>query len=69
MCLPLQTSLPKLRMPLWHDTGPRNKAESSAVNDVDVKTSRGQTEECESRGVTQHYNCLSSCSSVQMPGL
>lgn len=45
---------PKLRTPLWHDTGPCNKAESSAVNDVDVKMGRGQAEECESREVTQH---------------
>lgn len=49
---------PKLRMPRWHDSGPCNKADSSAVNDVDLKTSRGQTEECESREVTQHYNCF-----------
>lgn len=55
---------PKLRTTPWHDTGPCKKAESSAVNNVDVKTSRGQTEECESREVTQHYNCLSSRCSI-----
>lgn len=56
LCLPLQMS--KLRMSLWHDRGPCNKTESSAVNDVDLKMGRDQTEECESREVTQRYNCF-----------
>lgn len=50
LCLPLQTPL----LTLQHATGPCNKVESSAVNDGDVKTSRGQTKEYESREVTQH---------------
>lgn len=63
LCLPLQTSLLNSGQPLWHVTGTRIKAESSSVNDVDVKTSAGQAKECESREMTQHYRrclCLSS---------
>lgn len=41
-------------MTLRHAAGPRNKVESSAMNDADVKTSRGRTKECESSEVTRH---------------
>lgn len=59
LCLPPQTSLLNSGCIPGVTLGRCNKAESSAVNDVDVKTSRGQARE-----VTQHYNCLSLCSSV-----
>lgn len=66
-CLLLQTSLLSQDPCLaWSRPG-RERADSPPVDDVDVKTGRGPTVECETAVVTQ-LRRLSGTANVQIPG-